>query len=244
MKGMLDFLERAGLVTRDSPAESASPDLPATPAADASALEPMTLTPVAATASVAVADAPSDGAGNAPSPAAISAAPLDLDTLYANAGIAPAQYPAERLLRLLDGLSTMDQATRLMAIKAMDAADESWTIADPLGDAAAKVAALAAHGDDLQRKLQQLEAQTQNQLDSVLSRQEKVVGDIHKQISELEALVARELARTEQETAAKQASLQAARDQTAAELAAIAQTSARLQSLATQFGASQQPIQE
>jgi hypothetical protein len=138
----------------------------------------------------------------------------------------------------------MDEATRLMAIKAMDAADESWTLADPLSDAAAKVAALTAHGEGLTLKLQQMQVHTQSQLDSVLTRQEKVVGDIRKQISELEALAARELARAEQETAAQQASLQAARDLTAAELAVIAQASARLQSLASQFGASPQPLQE
>jgi hypothetical protein len=176
--------------------------------------------------------------------AAGAPATLDLNNIYAHAGIAPAQYPAERLLRLIDGLSAMDAGTRLMAIKAMDAADESWTIADPLSDATAKIAALAAYGDDVRLKLQQIEALTQNQLDSVLSRQEKVVGDIRKQIAELEALAARELARAEQETSAQQASLQAARDQTAAELAAIAQASVQLQSLSRQFGTPPQPAQE
>lgn len=233
MKGMLDFLEKAGLVTRDAP-----------PAPEDAVIE-ISVEPVAAPVSSvpggAAMDAPQ---ATAPPVAAGTPAALDLDSIYANAGIAPAQYPAERLLRLIDGLSAMDAATRLMAIKAMDAADESWTITDPLSDAAAKVAALAAYGEQLQLKLQQVQVHTQSQLDATLSRQEKVVGDIRKQISELEALVARELARAEQETTAQQASLQAARDQTAAELAAIAQASARLQSLSSQFGTSPQPTQE
>jgi hypothetical protein len=233
MKGMFDFLEKAGLVTRDEPAA------PAAPAIEIN-IEPMA--PPAPAASSTAAPAASPVA--ALSAVAGTTATLDLDTIYAQAGIAPAQYPAERLLRLIDGLSAMDEATRLMAIKAMDAADESWTIADPLSDAATKIVALAAYGDDLKLRLQQVEAHTQTQLNSVLARQEMVVGDIRKQVSELEALAARELARAEQETAAQQASLQAARDQTTAELAAIAQASARLQSLASQFGTAPQPVQE
>ncbi len=238
MKGMLDFLEKAGLVRRDAP-----------PAPEEAAIE-ISIEPMAAPASaMPAASVPGATGADAsqiatPLVAAGPPAALDLDSIYANAGIAPAQYPAERLLRLIDGLSAMDAATRLMAIKAMDAADESWTIADPLSDASAKVAALAAYGDDLKLKLQQVQAHTQSQLDITLARQEKVVGDIRKQISELEALAARELARAEQETAAQQMSLQAARDQTTAELAAIAQASSRLQSLSSQFGTTPQPPQE
>jgi hypothetical protein len=132
----------------------------------------------------------------------------------------------------------MDEATRLMAIKAMDAADESWTINDPLADAAAKLQALAAHGQAITANLQQLEQQTQAHLDAVAQRQDKVVGDIRQQIAELEGLVARELSRSAQETATQQANLQAARDQIARDLAEVAQVSQRLQSLSSQFGAS------
>jgi len=242
MKGMLDFLERAGLVTRDAPVAPGEPVIEIS-------IEPIPAPASAVPASTAPLSAvPGPAAANtsqvaAPPAAAVTPAVLDLDSIYAQAGIAPAQYPAERLLRLIDGLSAMDEATRLMAIKAMDAADESWTIADPLSDASAKVAALSAYSDEVRLKIQQIEAHTQTQLNSTLARQEKVVGDIRKQIAELEALAARELSRAEQETAAQQASLQAARDQTTAALAAIAQASARLQSLSSQFGNSPQPAQ-
>lgn len=232
MKGMLDFLEKAGLVTRDKPTEpgpSTLQDIDPT----ASPPAPSTTTPLS--------DRPIDASV---STYTANAVPLNLEDIYANAGIAPALYPAERLLRLLDGLSAMDEATRLMAIKAMDAADESWTITDPLADAAAKLAALNAHGDALTRSLQQLELETQNQINSVTARQEQVVGDIRKQISELEALVSRELARAEQETAAHQANLNAAREQTAQQLGEITHISQRLQSLSRQFGASATPSQE
>ena len=187
MKGMLDFLEKAGLVKKDEPVVSAEAEISITltdPGASMSASAPPPAS-VPATAS----------------PAASVGAALNLDDIYAAQGVGPSVYPAERLLRLVDGLSAMDEATRQMAIKAMDAADESWTIDDPLADAAAKVRALTAHSSSIQANLQQLEQETQAHLDAVTSRQEKVVGDIRQQMAELEGLVARELNRSAQETA-------------------------------------------
>ncbi|MEO5793867.1 MAG: methyl-accepting chemotaxis protein [Rhodoferax sp.] len=207
---MLNFLEKAGLVKSDPPAEIRPEASDAAPPAD--------VLPAA-------------------TPSAVTSGVLDAEAVYAHAGVPPSVYPAERLLRLVDGLSAMDPATRLMAIQAMDAADESWSLADPLADAAAKIQALAAHGQQLQANLQALEGETQTQLAAVASRQEQVVGDIRKQITELEALVARELSRAAQETAGHTAALSAATDQTQRALGDIAQLSQRLQSLSAQFGA-------
>jgi hypothetical protein len=226
MKGMLDFLEKAGLVKKDTPAEPTAPEIDIPHRESTGAARDNTVT----VASKQLAPA----AGQ----------PLQLDMIYANQGVSPSLYPAERLLRLVDGLSAMDEATRQMAIQAMDAADESWTIDDPLADAAAKVHALTEHSMSLTAQLQQLELQTQAQLDAITSRQEKVVGDIRKQIAELEGLVARELGRSAQETVTQEAELKAARDQVAQDLAEVARVSQRLQGLASQFGASKTNSQE
>jgi hypothetical protein len=163
--------------------------------------------------------------------------PLKLDEIYAQAGVPASLYPAERLLRLIEGLSAMDAATRLMVIQAMDAADESWTIDDPLADAHAKVQALAMHSELLQLNLQALERDTRARIESTTARREKVVGDIRQQVSELEALIAREVSRAAQEMATQEAQLQAAREHTAGQLASLSQLSQRLQQLSTQFGA-------
>lgn len=232
MKGMLDFLEKAGLVKRDEPAALAEGVINL----DLSIAVPGANLPAPAT--------PSEPAPASPGTASNAATALNLNDIYAAHGVGPAVYPAERLLRLVDGLSAMDEATRQLAIKAMDAADESWTINDPLIDAAAKVQALAAHGQAIAANLQQLEQQTQAHLDAVAQRQEKVVGDIRQQIAELEGLVARELSRSAQETATQQANLQAARSTIARDLAEVAQVSQRLQSLSNQFGASNTNPQE
>lgn len=218
MKGMLDFLEKAGLVKKD-PTTEPTPAVSRDTGSAASDSDPAA--PIANTTPVAAASA---------------GLPLNLDEIYASVGLAPSLYPAERLLRLVDGLSAMDEATRLMAIKAMDAADESWSIEDPLADAAAKVEALAAYAQERQLKLQALEAESQTRLEAVATRQAQVVGDIRKQIIELEALVSRELTRAAQETATLEANVKAAQDQTARELDEISRVSQRLQGLAVQFG--------
>lgn len=264
MKGMLDFLEKAGLVRQDTqqlPSEllgslpGAAPPSPTQAvgaAASASRHAPPEpwLTPPAArstTASTAAASLASSLPASAPAPAAASgspsaaqagasATPPKLEEIYAKQGVPPSPYPAERLLRVIDGLSAMDQATRDMAIKAIDAADESWTIADPLADAQAKAGALGAHAARVQAQLRQLEQETQNRLGALRARQDKVVGDIRKQMAELEALAVRETARAAQESAALEMGLKSAKDRASWELDALAQTRARLQGLLAQYG--------
>lgn len=64
--------------------------------------------------------------------------------IYAEAGVPPAKYEAERLLTVIGGLGAMDPATKRQVVAAMEAADGSWTLEDPLADAEAKVRALEA----------------------------------------------------------------------------------------------------
>lgn len=213
MKGVMGFLEKAGLVRMD---EAHTEDPPsANPASTPEAPAIVLL----------------------PEVASVGAAPLKLDDIYAQAGVPTSKYPAERLLRLIEGLSAMDANTRLMAIKAMDAADESWTIDDPLADARTKAEALAMHAELLQLNLQALERDTLARIETVTARREKVVDDIRQQMSELDALMSREVARAAQDIAGQEAQLQAAREQTAGQLASLTQLGQQLQNLSAQFGA-------
>jgi len=212
MKGVMGFLEKAGLVRVDAAPEESAPAPPPTPA-------------------------PHNAAPQPENGAIPSGTPLKLDEIYSKAGVPVSLYPAERLLRLIEGLSAMDEATRLMAIKAMDAADESWTIDDPLTDANTKVQALALHTELLQLNLQALERDTQARVASATARREKVVGDIRQQMSELDALMSREVARAAQDIANVEAQLQLAREHTAGQLTSLSQLSTQLQNLSAQFGA-------
>lgn len=215
MKGVMGFLEKAGLVRMDTSHDDAAAPPPPAPA-------------------------PADDPAAAPPPEASMptiGTPLKLDDIYAKAGVPASLYPAERLLRLIEGLSAMDPGTRLMAIKAMDAADESWTIEDPLADAQTKAQALAMHAELLQLNLQALERDTLARIETVTAKREKVVGDIRQQMSELDALMNREVARAAQDIAGQEAQLQAAREHTAGQLASLSQLGQQLQNLSAQFGA-------
>jgi hypothetical protein len=228
MNGLMDFLEKAGLVKRDFPEIGPENEHFSAAKAITTPVPVNAVVPPASTAQTVVS----------------TNITLNLDSIYSHHGVNPTVYPAERLIRLIDGLSAMDEATRRMAINAMDAADESWTIEDPLNDAAAKMRALATYGSSLAQNLQQLEQQTQAQLDAVNNRQEKVLGEIRKQIAELEGLVEREMSRSSQEIATQEANLRTVREQIAKDLAEVAQVSQQLQSLSSQFGFSKTNSQD
>ncbi len=215
MKGVMGFLEKAGLVRMDTTHDDAEPPAPPipTPADDPAAAPPSEAT------------MPTVGT------------PLKLDDIYAQAGVPASLYPAERLLRLIEGLSAMDPGTRLMAIKAMDAADESWTIEDPLADAQTKAQALSMHAELLQLNLQALERDTLARIEATTAKRDKVVGDIRQQLSELDALMNREVARAAQDIASQEAQLQAAREHTTGQLASLSQLGQQLQNLSAQFAA-------
>lgn len=222
MKGMMSLLERAGLVRQegmggDEAAPVNPPDEGATPSAGPESF--------AATA--------------AAEPGLPAAAPVSegqtLEQVYAAAQVPACNYPAERLLRLLGGLSAMDDAMRRQTIHAIDAADESWTIEDPLSDAAAKVAAIEQHASGLRSGLGQAEQTAQAELAELRRRQDSAVAEIKRQITDLEGLMAREVTRGAQECAAVEASLQAKRETVSQELGTLSRAASEFRVLIGQF---------
>jgi hypothetical protein len=209
MKGMMDLLEKAGLVRRVGDA-----DAPLAESAELPAPEPLpeTAAPLADTTG------------------------MTLEQVYAAAGVPACAYPAERLLRLLDGLKAMDAVTRRQTIQAIDAADDSWTLDDPKRDAQAKVAAIEAHSASIRSGVAQAEQEAHAQLRAQTQAQEVSVAEIRRQISELEGLLAREIARGAQENAALEASLQATRESANRELTQLARSAGALTGLIAQLG--------
>lgn len=216
MKGMLDLLERAGLVRRMDEAGTV-PDEPA--AADAT---PQAVAPPAVPE---------------PAPPVEQSTGMSLEQVFAAAGVPPCAYPAERLLRLLDGLKAMDEATRRVTIQAIDAADDSWSIEDPLRDAQAKVASIERHAQAIRAGVAQAEQETQARLQELAQRQESSVAEIRRQIADLDGLLAREIARGAQETAALEAALAAQRENANRELGSLSRAAGALTGLVAQFGA-------
>ncbi len=224
MKGMMNLLERAGLVRREGEAL----DSEAAPASDDSRQ-------AAHAAQQAPPTAWDPGAPLANLGSVADVSGLSLAQIYANAALAAATYPAERLLRLLDGLKAMEEGTRRQAIAAMDAADDTWTIADPLHDASLKIAAIEAHAATLRAGVTQAEQETQMALGAVQQRQDTSVAEIKRQINELEGLLARELARGAQESAALAAALQSKQEAALRELESLMRTVGEFRALVSQF---------
>lgn len=222
MKGMMSLLERAGLVRQDE--EEGAEAMAAGSDAGESAPEAAghEAAPAATAAPIQTLAEPAAGG-------------LTLEQIYTTAQVPACSYPAERLLRLIAGLNAMDPAMRRQTIQAIDAADESWTIDDPLRDAAAKVAAIEGHASSLRAGLGQAEQQTQAHLAELRQKLDASVAEIRRQITDLEGLLAREITRGAQEAAALEGALQSRKDSTSRELDGLQRAAGELQGLVAQF---------
>jgi SMC interacting uncharacterized protein involved in chromosome segregation len=161
-------------------------------------------------------------AAAAPDLPSLADACADLDgatfsDLFASAGVPASPYPAEKLLRLLDGLRAMDAGTRKSAVLAMDAADDNWQIDDCVRDADLKIAALEEHKRRLAEQMQERERQSGELVSQIRVVLDEASAAIRKQIAELEQLLEREVTRAAQETTSVEAGLRAAREATARE---------------------------
>ena len=157
--------------------------------------------------------------------------------IYANAGLIAAPYPAEKLLRLLDGLRAMEPAMRKAAVLAMDAADDDWTIDDPLQDAQRKIRALREAVARANQTVTEAEGQAARELAAADSYQQEATTRIRAQIAELEQLLTEEVARVASERATTTGRLQATREAAAREVARLEAEAAQLNGLLQTFSA-------
>jgi hypothetical protein len=236
MKGILNFLARAKLVELSederlaaSEAETHTAGASAVAEADAApGRMPQESVDVSPVAPRAVAAAPSD-------PLAGEAEGIALADIFAAAGVPDSPYPAEKLLRLLDGLRAMDAGTRKAAVLAMDAADDNWQIGDCIADADRKISALDAYKQQLNAQLQDREQQSAEVVNQIKLALDNSTAAIRKQIAELEQLLEREVTRAAQEATSVEAGLRAARESTAREARRMDAEIERLREIPTSF---------
>jgi hypothetical protein len=157
------------------------------------------------------------------------------DDLYREAAITASPFPAEKLLRLLDGLRAMDPATRKTAVTAMDAADETWAIEDAVLDAQRKMRALADVKTRLARQVAAAETTARTETEEQDRYQERAVASIRQQIAQLEKLMETEIGKVAEHKAAAHARLQATRDACARETARCEAETRRLQEIPHTF---------
>ncbi len=114
---------------------------------------------------------------------------LTFADIYARQGVADAQFPVERLLKLVEGLRTLDPATRRAAINAMDIADETWSMDQVLADADAKVAALRGHQREMQGAADAVVQANRERVTALESSRDSRLTELRGQMSALETQI-------------------------------------------------------
>lgn len=117
------------------------------------------------------------------------------EQIYASAAITDTPSSAHRILKMLAGLAAFPRPQQLAMLRALDAADETWTEELVITDARGRQAALRNHLQAIEQaraaRLSELEQATRD----TQARRQQMLADIDKQIAELTLL--REQAMTE-----------------------------------------------
>lgn len=111
---------------------------------------------------------------------------VSFEAIYQSAGVPSAPFPAERLLKILDGLRAMDTLNQRAAIAAMDAADETWSVADVLKDASRKVSALQAHVTQVNVAVAAVQEEERTRKAALVKDYETLCASISEQIAQLQ----------------------------------------------------------
>jgi len=220
MKGLLDLLARAKLVELSEDERQADAE---------AAIEPAGGTP-------AMPEPPAPPPAPPMSPSELQVAEgKAFDAIYAAAGVSPSPFPAEKLLRLLDGLRAMDGATRKSAVLAMDAADDNWQISDCVTDAQQKITALGGFKNHLAAQLRGSEQQAAAKISDSRTEMDAATAAIRQQIAELEQLLQRKISQSAQETTGIEAGLRTMRESVAREVRRMDAEIERLREIPLQF---------
>lgn len=125
----------------------------------------------------------------------------DFAELYREANVPVVSYSAEKLLKLMGGLESMPMEVRKQAIKAMDDADDTWTVDDSVLDAQRKVKALAIAKQKIAQQVASALQNADREIAAIHAEEQDKSAQVRKQIAELTALLDRGVARAAQQTA-------------------------------------------
>ena len=150
--------------------------------------------PAPAPAPALTKEPPRTGAPTLRAPAGDIAEGRPFDDYYGDGGVGPGPYPAEKLLKVLDGLRQMDVHTRKAAVTAMDAADDGWSIADVVLDAQRKQRVLEDTKVQLAHQADAVRAEVEQRKAQMTEYLKKATETIQEKIRQLEAQLAQEAA--------------------------------------------------
>jgi hypothetical protein len=107
--------------------------------------------------------------------------------IYVAANVPTSAFPVEKLLAVIEGLANMSPDQIRMVIAAMDAADSSWVIEDPVTDAQNKIVVLQSEQARLSSTIKAIEAQGQAEAATEDEDLLAMSADIKSQIETLQA---------------------------------------------------------
>ena len=107
--------------------------------------------------------------------------------IYTGAGVPASTFPVEKLLAVIEGLANMSPDQIRMVIAAMDAADSTWVIEDPVHDAQNKIVVLQSEQARLSSTVKAIEAQGQAEAATEDEELLAMSADIKSQIEALQA---------------------------------------------------------
>lgn len=125
----------------------------------------------------------------------------DFADLYREANVPVVAYTAEKLLKLMAGLESMPMEVRKQAVRAMDEADDSWTVDDSVLDAQRKVKALAIAKQKIAQQVASALQNADREISAIQAEEQDKSAQVRKQIAELTALLDRGVARAAQQMA-------------------------------------------
>lgn len=219
MGTLMRVLEKAGLVERQDQTPYPSPESEPTTEIDSA--------PVADEISAPAPAISSDGSLQEQRP---------FEEIYAEQAVESASFSADKLLRILDGLAALDPVSRKAAVVALDSADDSWSLDGVLADAERKTHALDAAKRQLESHVRDALMQAREAIEARNQKQQDAVTRIRQQISDLEALLQREVTRATEEKTSLEAGAKATKDACIRESARLDQERMRLGRIAEIFG--------
>jgi hypothetical protein len=123
-----------------------------------------------------------------------SAMLMNAEDVFASAAIADGPNSAQRLLKIIAGLMMFPREQQILMVRAMDAADETWSEKEVLADARRRQSVLRSH-------LQEIETERTQKLQAVAARVEKAQTDGKRRLDEIDSQIA-ELQKLRQEAVA------------------------------------------
>ncbi len=154
---------------------------------------------------------------------------------YVAGAIADAPYPVEKLLKVIEGLRQFNASQLKDIVNGMDAADDSWTIADVVLDAERKTRALAQAAAGLDETLVATQKRTDEEKAKRTAYLAEGTTNIRKRIAELEQTLAKETADIAEQLSRLDNDLQSARDAAGRERARLQEEIKRLEEVPRTF---------